>query len=1050
MHNPDTPTNPDDAGANPDDTTEPTGADTGADADTNPDTETPTPETPEAGTETPEGEGDAESSPLSRIADAFREKANRFLTMLRGERLPEEDDTEMSKTEMAKRGAKVGISVLATLGGYKGAWDGPAWFYQKFFTNPAERKRIKEALEEGIDEEDTASSPLEQKQLQIRAAIESSKFLSAEKKEKLFTKLRDAMTTHEGELVALDEERNEAIAQLLDEYITTRVKGTVALKESVNTALHAAADATGLGVAMRLARAGTYGAVSLYERWDRVSQERETGERTEGQLKEFMKGFGETWDKLWLKGEGTKKEKALGFMSAAGTVGRFLGMGAIGVEAGLDTEAGQEFLNSMLDNFAGDSLPEAETAVGPLPVEAPGGEVGAEAITAEAGGEAPGLETAASSIETGEAGSSLEDAAEYTEVGPIEFETPQIELGTVRTGDGILKTLERQMEAAPQNFGYEGDLTDAKAIDAWAKSTAMEAARESGVVYAGGDVRLAEKAIDNLAVMAKPTAEGGISIVLINNETGNHLSLEDAKAQGFTYESGAYGGGSKETEETIARLDQLKAESDEPTPLDFEPTPDVPHSLVGGAIRFEVGPGGELEFNRVIDPEWFSENTSTLEGMIDTGVFEESVPGAMERVTDSTQRLAGYKKILIVLEKKGLSDSAEADFLRRRIALDLKTLDIYAPNFLNEENLSDLEDLSADVDLSTPFTEQVESSNQIDTIHVPGIGKVAFEYSPDGTPSMDWQNLQDEIGPGLRRQAKDLLTKGWEDDFGEARVGFLTEQAAQSVAAELFLKNQALSELVSAGHENSPEAEFLRLAIKADLLGNAGILNEDNPVIKSARILAGLEPAVAAPPVTEVAEPFRVFTEELSFEDEEELRVEEPAREAPRPPAPEITEAAEGTSKGLEKAPFGNMKFDIKGKGDIRFTYDDKGNVSGMFVPGKWITNRELMKDALAQDGMTKRSVEAAFSDKRGGLGPMVDGAPVDRGAPDYAETDISHIGNTAQDEAREFIRKTTRLYVQERALDEMRTAGLAGTPEFAKLQEETEKLRELAEEAAP
>ena len=37
-------------------------------------------------------------------------------------------------------------------------------------------------------------------------------------------------------------------------------------------------------------------------------------------------------------------------------------------------------------------------------------------------------------------------------------------------------------------------------------------------------VRLAEKAIDNMAVMAKPTAEGGISIVLINNETGGHMS----------------------------------------------------------------------------------------------------------------------------------------------------------------------------------------------------------------------------------------------------------------------------------------------------------------------------------------------------------------------------------------------------------------------------------------------------------------------------------------------------------------------------------------------
>ena len=432
MPDPETTTNtPDTGGTDPADTAEPTGADTGADADTNPDTEAGTPETPEAGTETPEGEGDAEGSPLSRIADAFREKANRFMTMLRGERLPEEDDSEMSNMEMAKRGAKVGISVLATLGGYKGAWDGPAWFYQKFFTNPAERKRIKEALEEGIDEEDTASSPLEQKQLQIRAAIESSKFLSPEKKQKLFTKLRDAMTTHEGELVALDEERNEAIAQLLDKYITTRVKGTVALKESVNTALHAAADATGLGVALRLARAGTYGAVSLYERWNRVSEERDAEQRTEGQLKEFMKGFGETWDKLWLKGEGTKKEKALGFMSAAGTVGRFLGMGAIGVEAGLDTEAGQEFLNNMLDKFAGDSLPDAETTAEAITPEVAVADTGTEAATAEAADDIVADTESGTSIRLGE--STFEASAELGDVswddGLITLERPDLQEG---------------------------------------------------------------------------------------------------------------------------------------------------------------------------------------------------------------------------------------------------------------------------------------------------------------------------------------------------------------------------------------------------------------------------------------------------------------------------------------------------------------------------------------------------------------------------------------------------------------------------------------------
>ena len=1037
MPDPETTTNtPDTGGTDPADTAEPTGADTGADADTNPDTEAGTPETPEAGTETPEGEGDAEGSPLSRIADAFREKANRFMTMLRGERLPEEDDTEMSKTEMAKRGAKVGISVLATLGGYKGAWDGPAWFYQKFFTNPAERKRIKEALEEGIDEEDTASSPLEQKQLQIRAAIESSKFLSPEKKQKLFTKLRDAMTTHEGELVALDEERNEAIAQLLDKYITTRVKGTVALKESVNTALHAAADATGLGVALRLARAGTYGAVSLYERWNRVSEERDAEQRTEGQLKEFMKGFGETWDKLWLKGEGTKKEKALGFMSAAGTVGRFLGMGAIGVEAGLDTEAGQEFLNNMLDKFAGDSLPDAETTAEAITPEVAVADTGTEAATAEAADDIVADTESGTSIRLGE--STFEASAELGDVGPIEFETSQIELGTVRTGDGILKTLERQMEAAPQNFGYEGDLTDAKAIDAWAKSTAMEAARESGVVYAGGDVRLAEKAIDNLAVMAKPTAEGGISIVLINNETGNHLSLEDAKAQGFTYESGA-GGPVTSTEETLARLEELREEPLAPEELEgFEPTPDVPHSLMDGMVNFrEVD--GVFYLETDITPEWSAEHHDELMGMLDRGPFVAEAERSLEAQTQAAERLVGYKKILAVMEKRGLGESDEAELLRRQAAMSLRELERVGTDHMNPETLSELHALTEGVDLSTAPELYVEESDQLGDIRVPGIGKLEFTYSESGRPLLNPNQLNEQMGPGLRKEASKLFVDNWEEAYQEARVDFLMGEAS-AVMADMFIREQALRELMAAGHGTTPEADYLRDSLKMALVNNAGILNEDNPVIKSARKLSGIESGITAPGAPEVPR---------LEEPAEELPLSAPpTREAPLPL--EAPEAPADSPAGLEKAAFGNMKFDIAGKGDVRFRYDEDGNVKGLFVPGKWITNRELMRDALAEEGMTKKSVEAAFSEKRGGLGPMVDGAPVDRDAPDYAETDISHIGNTAKDEAREFIRKTTRLYVQERALTEMRDAGLAGTPEFAKLQEETEKLRGLVEEAAP
>src|SRR3989338_6707097 len=81
------------------------------------------------------------------IKKTFRNAYERFISRFKGEVQPE-DEKGYEKTweDDAKKTATGVLNFVATYTGLKLALDLPPWFYQKFFTNPAERKRIRIAL----------------------------------------------------------------------------------------------------------------------------------------------------------------------------------------------------------------------------------------------------------------------------------------------------------------------------------------------------------------------------------------------------------------------------------------------------------------------------------------------------------------------------------------------------------------------------------------------------------------------------------------------------------------------------------------------------------------------------------------------------------------------------------------------------------------------------------------------------------------------------------------------------------------------------------------
>lgn len=528
---------------------------------------------------------------------SLRRAYERFVSKFRGEAQPEDNkEYAATGTDFVKAIASGTLGVVATYTGWKIFADFPPWFYQKFFTNRAERKRIKDALAAKETELDEKKEPtvIDQKKARLEEAINASKFLTEEKKAELLSRLNEVVDKYEEKDKSLRSQRNEKIAELLNEAIQTRVKNTQVLKEGMNFALMV----TGLSAI----RGVSYGAVAVYERHQevvkRLKEEREKGGKPFEKDKAFYKewiigGFTQTLHNLIGGKADTWTGKGMNFVKGASNVLRAAGFADLAIaeymeeggpskmiEASLKAWEEKSMVGLLEDNFkapwqrlrhlgeyAKTVVTGSETAPGVTP-ETPDGS-GADGVPAspEAASVAGSPEAAAAAGVAGAADVVADESAPLVE-GP---ET-QIEAGLVKKGDGIVEILER-------NGGVS-------------LRSAIQAAKEAGIIRSGGDTRLTTEAISRLSVFAETQPDGGIEIKFFDSETDKVLTLAQAREAGLTYEHGTVPGEIPTEKEIVSHAAEPDPNAE--TPVHGQDSPDVPNELLNGTFKIETDENGNF------------------------------------------------------------------------------------------------------------------------------------------------------------------------------------------------------------------------------------------------------------------------------------------------------------------------------------------------------------------------------------------------------------------------------------------------------------------------
>lgn len=533
----------------------------------------------EAKKETPEEpeEKDEPAGELTSIADGFKARVSRLWREHMLGQVVDETPRPATKTKVAKALGGGVIGGLLSSAGYKSLFDVPRAVGQ-FLSTSRERKRLGETVFQRPEQEagmvkvklddgrilegweiveqkegsefvtirkdnevydveswrleiPTTRSPIEIKKQRIEEAIAESRYLTAEKKQELLIKLHETIKMFEG--TTADEEiwYRKEVNRLLEEAIKARVTMTTALKETLNTLL--------VSSGLMMWRGGMYGAVSLYERHVKVGQEMEKGERREGYFKEMVvNGFKETWDKLGFKKGETKLQRAMNAGQALGTVIRFAGIGGLAAAElfkgeALTEAASQEQIEETLKEFEKHAAPEpAEGEVGTVPV--------ATETVPQAAAESPASTEAPLEAKT--------TPEPKPEPAPVAKPTPaaegetseyisqdELERGTVRKGDGVIRIVQRQLKENPEKYGYTGDLEDKKAIAKWVRKTAFTAAQKAGIVDEGGWLGIRGRAIDKLSV-GVTNENGELNFNFYNAQTGQPMSLEDAREAGYVHD----------------------------------------------------------------------------------------------------------------------------------------------------------------------------------------------------------------------------------------------------------------------------------------------------------------------------------------------------------------------------------------------------------------------------------------------------------------------------------------------------------------------------------
>jgi hypothetical protein len=295
------------------------------------------------GAEDTEAEDTPEERPVSRFEKITGKIKEFWATQFKGEvrEKSEEDEfkeaLESTSLKVVKAGVPEIASAAASLLGVKSLVDLPRYLSQKYFTNQ-EKASLMEAFEragempqqeqqEAKVEKDVADAAREKvgsRGAELRAKIEGSKYMTAEKKAELLHRVAEIEAKHAEALGGAEDERKKEFAAAINESIETKVKGTTALKETLNTM----AVASGLSAA----RALVFGGVSLYERYKKVSEQIESGERKGSMFNELVvKGLKETFKELTFREGHTTGEKLKNAAEALASVMRFGGMAAVGL-----------------------------------------------------------------------------------------------------------------------------------------------------------------------------------------------------------------------------------------------------------------------------------------------------------------------------------------------------------------------------------------------------------------------------------------------------------------------------------------------------------------------------------------------------------------------------------------------------------------------------------------------------------------------------------------------------------------------------------------------
>lgn len=290
---------------------------------------------------------EAEAAPAERPVSRFEKITGKikefWKTQFKGEvrEKTEEDEfkesIEATSVKVVKAGVPEIAGAAASLFGVKSLVDLPRYLSQKYFTSqekaglmeaferagkPPQEQQQEKQVEKEVGE--AAREHVGSRTAELRARIEGSKYMTAEKKAELLHRVAEIEEKHTDALGGAEDARKKEFAAAINEAIETKVKGTTALKETLNTM----AVASGLSAA----RALVFGGVSLYERYMKVSKEMERGERQGSLFNEMVvKGLKETFKELTFREGHTTGEKVKNAAEALASVMRFGGMAAVGL-----------------------------------------------------------------------------------------------------------------------------------------------------------------------------------------------------------------------------------------------------------------------------------------------------------------------------------------------------------------------------------------------------------------------------------------------------------------------------------------------------------------------------------------------------------------------------------------------------------------------------------------------------------------------------------------------------------------------------------------------